>query len=109
MCYDIMCKRLSPSLFFIVAGGRALEQGSVLLCSINQLYAIDTYVSYNFQLVMSLLAMSLGLRFCTSRKGGQGEVGGFQPWAQVTWLLLGLAVESLWLAGHFSPPVHERA
>ena len=38
--------------------------------------------------------MSLGLRFCTSRRVGmgQGEVGGIQPWAQVTWLLLGLAV-----------------
>jgi len=34
---------------------------------------------------------------------GQGEVGGFQLWAQVTWLLLGLAVESPWssLAGPF--------
>ena len=29
---------------------------------------------------------------------GQGEVGGFQHWAQVTWLLLGLAVESPWSA-----------
>jgi len=25
---------------------------------------------------------------------GQGKVGGFQPWAQVTWLLLGIAIES---------------
>jgi len=47
---------------------------------------------------MSLLAMSLGLRTCASRKVGQGEVGGFQHWAQVTWLLLGLAVESPWSA-----------
>jgi len=42
---------------------------------------------------------------------GQGEVGGLQPWAQVTWLLLGLAVEALgghWV-GHFSPPLHEWA
>ena len=29
---------------------------------------------------------------------GQGEVGGLQPWAQVAWLLLGLAVESPWWA-----------
>ena len=29
---------------------------------------------------------------------GQGEVSGFQPWAQVTWLLLGLAVENPWSA-----------
>jgi len=27
---------------------------------------------------MSLPAMSLELRFCISRKGGTGEVGGFQ-------------------------------
>ena len=29
---------------------------------------------------------------------GKGEVGGFQPWAQVAWLLLGLAIESPWSA-----------
>ena len=29
---------------------------------------------------------------------GQEEVGRFQHWAQVTWLLLGLAVESPWSA-----------
>jgi len=29
---------------------------------------------------------------------GQGEVGRFQPWAQMMWLLLGLAVENPWLA-----------
>ena len=39
---------------------------------------------------------------------GQGEVGGFQPWAQVTWLLLGLAVESPWSALG-GPPLHEWA
>jgi len=49
---------------------------------------------------------------------GQGEVGGFQPWAQVTWLLLGLAVSTGWAvslllctngirkqsSGHIGPP-----
>ena len=65
---------------------------------------------------MSLLAMSLGLRFCASRKG---EVGGFQHWVEIAWLLLGLAVESPWSAlggpfarmglenspsGHVGPP-----
>jgi len=30
------------------------------------------YAAYNFQLVMSLPPMSLGLRFCTSRKGRTG-------------------------------------
>jgi len=29
---------------------------------------------------------------------GQGEVGGFQHWAQMAWLFLGLAVESPRLA-----------
>ena len=63
--------------------------------SLNRLYVID---AYNFQIVMSLPAMSLGLTFCASRKGGTGEVGGFQHWAQVTWLLLGIAIESPWSA-----------
>ena len=68
---------------------------------------------------MSLPAMSLGLRFCANRKGGMEKVGGFQPWAQVTWLLLGLAVESpgwvislllctnglrKWSSDHVGPP-----
>jgi len=47
---------------------------------------------------MSLLAISLGLRSAPAERVGQGEVGGFQPWAQATWLLLGLAVESPWSA-----------
>ena len=33
------------------------------------------HIYHNFQLVMSLSAMSLGLRFCTSRKGGTGGGG----------------------------------
>jgi len=50
---------------------------------------------------MSYLAMSLELRFCASRKGGTGEVGGFQHLAGITWLLLGLAIERLALGGSF--------
>jgi len=46
----------------------------------------------------SLLAMSLGLWFDTSRKGGTGEVGGCTQWVLTAWLHLGLAVERLWLA-----------
>ena len=43
---------------------------------INRLYAIDAYWRHNnFQLVMSLPAMSLGLRLCASRKGGTGGGG----------------------------------
>ena len=40
------------------------------------------YASYNFQLVMSLPVMSLGLRFCASRKGvtrGGGWVSTLGP------------------------------
>jgi len=54
---------------------------------------------------MSLPAMPLGLRFsATAERVGQGEVGGFQPWAHVAELRLGLAVESPWsaLGGPFS-------
>jgi len=47
---------------------------------------------------MSLLAMSLGFRFYASRKGGTGEVGGFQHWAQVT---SGLSYTKLVLGGPF--------
>jgi len=44
----------------------------------------------DFELVMLLPAMSLGLRFCTSRKGGKGQ----STWrVKTAWLLLGLAVE----------------
>jgi len=77
---------------------------------LNRLYAIDAYnyASYNFQLVMSLPAMSLGLRFCANRKGGTGGGGRFQPSSQVTWLLLGLALGQHWV-GHFFPPLHKWA
>ena len=52
------------------------ELPSFLSCSVlNQLYTKDAYMSYNFRLVMSLPAMSLGLSFCTSRKGETGPQG----------------------------------
>ena len=58
---------------------------------------------------MSLLAMSLRLRFCASRKGGTVEGRRVSVVAEIAWLLLGLAVESPWLAlgGHYSPTLHE--
>jgi len=42
---------------------------------------------------------------------GQCEMGRFQHWAQVIWQLLGLAVETPWLAldGHFSSALHKWA
>ena len=56
------------------------------------------HASYNVQLVMSLPAMSLCLRFCTSRKGRTGGGGRVPTWAQIAWLRLGLVVENTWLA-----------
>jgi len=50
---------------------------------VNPIEAYIIYAPYNFQLVMSLLAMSLGLRFCgeyapVKKVAGQAEVGRFQ-------------------------------
>ena len=42
---------------------------------LNRLYAIDTYMHHKFLLVMSLPAMSLGLRFYANGKGGTGGGG----------------------------------
>ena len=36
--------------------------------------------------------MTLGIRFCASRKGGKEKVAGFQCYAEITWLLLGRRV-----------------
>jgi len=58
----------------------------------------DPYVSYNFQLVMSLWQCLWDFGSVPAKKTGQGEVDGFQHWAQVAWLLLGFAVESPLLA-----------
>ena len=75
LCDVTVHRRLTSELYMPVA--------------VNRLYWIDAYMRHNFDLVMSLLAMSLELRFCASRRVGQGEVGvgEFQHWAQVTWLL----------------------
>jgi len=48
--------------------------------------------------MMSLLAMSLGLRFCVNRKAGQGEVDGCTGRLQTAWPRLGLPLEVTWLA-----------
>ena len=41
--------------------------------------------------------ISLGDRFCVTRKGGHGDVGGCTQRVQNTWTILGLAVRSPWL------------
>ena len=40
----------------------------------------------------------LARRFCVSRKGGTGEVGGITCRVLCTWQLLGLAIKATWLA-----------
>jgi len=47
---------------------------------------------------MSLSVMSFGDRFCLSRKGGMGEVGGGTQKVQTAWPRLGLSLETTWLA-----------
>ena len=44
-------------------------------------------------------------RFCASKKGGMGEVGGFHREVPCTWELPWLAIEQLWRhwLDHFSP------
>ena len=69
------------------------------------------YASYNFQLVMSHPAMSLGLRFCTSRKGGTGGGGQVSPLGPGNMAASGLSyrkplIGQDWV-GHSSPPLHE--
>jgi len=46
-----------------------------------------------FSFMMSLSAMSLGLRFCMSRKGGTGEMGGCTRRVQTAWPRLGSSLE----------------
>jgi len=58
---------------------------------------------------MSLPAMMFGDRFCFSRKGGMGEVGGCTRRVQTAWLSLGFALETPWLwVDHCCPPMHKR-
>jgi len=52
------------------------------------------YASCNFQLVLSLPAMSLGLLLCTSSKSGTGGGEWGTRRVQTAWLPLGLAVET---------------
>ena len=62
---------------------------------VNRFYVIDACMRHTASVCDVTSGNVLVLGFCASIKG---EVGGFQPWAQVTWLLLGLAVESPWSA-----------
>ena len=63
------------------------------------LRAHSRYICHEtFSFMMSLPAMSLGLRFCVSRKGGTGEVGGCTQRVQTAWPRLGSSLEATWLA-----------
>jgi len=57
---------------------------------------------------MSLPVMSLGLRFCTSKKGEIGAGVWLHPKGANSATALGLAIERYWV-GHFSPHLHEWA
>ena len=80
--------------------------------SLNQLYVIDAYMRHTtFRLWCLFGQCPWDLGSVPAERVGQGEVGGFQHRAQVTWLLLGIAIEALgqhWV-GHFSPPLHKWA
>ena len=66
--------------------------------SINRLYAIDTYMRRTtFSLWCHFRQCPWDLGSAPAERVGRGRWAG-QPWAQVTWLLLGLAVESPWSA-----------
>ena len=72
-------------------------------------------MSYNFQLVSSHLAMSLGLWFCGSRKAGQAGGGGWvhskdakSKAAAASGLSHRKPLGRHWV-GHFSPPLHKWA
>ena len=53
--------------------------------------------------MLSVGAIHFEDRFCASKKGGMGEVGGFHHGVPCTWELPWLAIEQLWsaLAGPF--------
>ena len=68
------------------------------------------YPAWNFHLVTSLPAKTFGDRFCFSRKGGIGEVGGCTKGCRQhghLWALLWKCLGWLWV-GHCSPPMHEQ-
>ena len=64
------------------------------------------YVSYNFQLVMSRSATSLGLSSVPAEKVGQGELGGVSTWSSDSMAASGLSFGQHWV-GHLSPPLHK--
>jgi len=78
---------------------------------INRLYAIDTYRHHTtFSLWCHFRQCPWDLGSAPAERVGQGKMGGFQPWAQVTWLFLGPVVESPWSrhwVSHFPFPLHE--
>ena len=75
-------------------------------CLINPFPPNDTIWRHEtFSFMMSHLAMSLEDRFCDSRKGGTGEVGGCTRRVPAAWPCLGSTVERSWsaLGGPFLP------
>ena len=54
--------------------------------------------SSDFGCMLPVSAIRIEDRFCASKKGRVGEVGGFQHGVLCTWQLPWVAVENLWLA-----------
>ena len=66
---------------------------------LNLLHAIDAYMNHaTFSLWCHFWRCPWDLGSAPAERVGQGEVSEYQHWVQVTWLLLGFAVESPWLA-----------
>jgi len=70
----------------------------VYVLLLNRLYTIDAYVCHTtFSMRCHFWQRPWDLGSAPAERAGQGEVGGFYHWAQVTWLLLGLVIENPWL------------
>ena len=82
---------ITMTVHYLQAGGRDSH--------LKLFRAYSGYIHHDtFSFMMSLPAMSLGLRFCVSRKGGTGEVGGCTRRVQTAWPRLGSSLEATWLA-----------
>jgi len=70
--YDQEPARVNKTLTSLISGGGDIAWEPLFVYALNQLYmyVIDTYMCQIFQLVMSLPAVSLGLKSCASRRMG---------------------------------------
>jgi len=78
---------------------------TTIVTLLKRLYTICAYTRH------TTFSLSLGLKFCTSRKGKTGWGERVSTLGPGNVAASGLAVESPWshLVGHFSPSLHEWA